>query len=425
MARLAQDLVAGAAVHCEPDYIPHPKHTHSVVEHSRTPTCRFYIVLTGEHAAVYTDFSQIQEILNHFPDTKYDSLSDWLATARRWRQNCDKHHDHWDEWRSQLLSSRSSSPLSSFDASIGPTPPPSRTPSPDLTPISRAAPLFDTPAHSRTKSSPAKEALRSPALRSPAPSTTSAASQVASISSLQRHQRKSPSSIGSLSSVGSSPSIASQFPPPIYPSHPTLLPFPARLLPEQGIYPPESHRIATRSASLALSSLSSGTTSTGTRAEFMPSEEDACPAPAHASGTTGPLVYAVSACNLVFKTRSRAVQLFEETDGAEIFLGRSVDEISGFLEKAWPHRPITTYAVSGHRVIFKNRERAYNVFLEKQGAEMLFACSYDEAEALLIYAGFLQVRTNAEEGIRTHAPKRPTLVAAVGEEAPTATQRKV
>ncbi|KAJ7678389.1 hypothetical protein B0H17DRAFT_1139451 [Mycena rosella] len=52
-------------LNCVPSYFPHSSHTHSMQEHATDPDLQFFAILDGDFAGVFTDFSQIEEILRH------------------------------------------------------------------------------------------------------------------------------------------------------------------------------------------------------------------------------------------------------------------------------------------------------------------------------------------------------------------------
>ncbi|KAJ7124031.1 hypothetical protein C8R43DRAFT_958926 [Mycena crocata] len=342
MVRFEWDSGVGSRVNCIPTYFPHSSHSHSMLEHSRGPEFVFYAVFDTEYSGIYTDFSQIREILREFPDADVDVHGEWNGIMKIWRASCTKSHDHAEE---QLKhSSRSSSPLadaSAFDTSPGGSPALSRTPSPEIPPISKPIPFFDSPRSSSRMSSPQKAPLRS--------SSTS------------------PIKI----SARSSSKKAVSLPPPSF-GPPRLLPFPDRLLPERGIFPAEVSASSRRAVQSELPQY------TLTSVECREDVD----VPSSVAETRPPVVYAVSIINTVFRNRH---------DGTDVFLTRHVNEITHFFERSDPlragvssTRPVPIYAVSGHRTAFQNRERAYACFLRSEGSQLRFARSSDEAEAFIM-----------------------------------------
>ncbi|KAJ7105102.1 hypothetical protein C8R43DRAFT_963683 [Mycena crocata] len=336
---------AGAPIHCEPEYFPHPKHKHTAAEHGDNPSCRFYAIFTGDSAGIYNDFSQIQGILNKSPHTKYDSHPDWRGISLRWCQNCDRNHDHWNEWYSGGYSTSASPPSSPSASDISPHHRvPRRLTTTHLCNLipSSILHLPPKPRHRRSR----RHCIRHP------------------------HRRRSPRQ--------GHRGVA-----PTSPSSPTLLPFPASLLPEKGMFPPEDRpRVSTTSP--ASSSVFTLPPSPSPLSMAPPPRvhQRGSKTPHHAPVDEGTAVYAVSVCNLVFKNHDQAVKYFEDTDGADLLMVHSVSEITEFFAAANGSAASlsTVYAISGHRILFKNREKAYRFFLDKEGAEMIFARSSREAE---------------------------------------------
>ncbi|KAJ7106466.1 hypothetical protein C8R43DRAFT_1045612 [Mycena crocata] len=383
--RLVQSLTAGAPIRCFPDYFP-ASNAGSMEDHSKAADCFFYAVLSGGPRGIYTDFySQIKPFRLEYPGMVVISDPDWLGIHNKWDQNCDDNHDHFEEWRSEIRSgstcSSSLSTASAPDRSPCPSAPPSCPPSP---------PLFNQRSQSQVQTPATKAPLRSPRKPPSTPPLLSSSSHERSPTkspaklSASSPQKKPPSSISSLSSMTSAgSSIASQFLPPAFTAEPFLLP---RLLPEMGIFSADSrprrqgvaHSILTEVVVSAPSSLSQAPTPV-TPLRGTDALKAAVP--------SLPAVYAVSVRNELFKNRARAHEVFEKTDGAELLLVRSVDQVSKFFQDVQSMGPSlqsrTIYAVSGHHIAFKNREKAYRLFLENDGAEMLFARSSEEAEVYI------------------------------------------
>ncbi|KAJ7109050.1 hypothetical protein C8R43DRAFT_962628 [Mycena crocata] len=337
MVRYQQSSTPGAPIRCIPEYFPSPG-INSTAEHSHKADCLFYAVVTPGASGIYTDYAtQIHTVEYVFPGTVVLTDPDWIGINNKWEDWCDEHHNHWAEWRSQFVSaSRTPSPISSA-ASTFPSPPQSPTPSPR--PISmKPVGLFDPPFSSTTGPRQAKAPLRSPRSR-----------PAASVSSL-----------GSLSSLPSSSSIASHFDPPTSSSQPCILPY---QLPNMNLFPESP-----RKRSSIIASAISAPSKRALPVEPVQHEE----------------VYTVSVVNTVFKDSAHAWKVFQETDGAEILGARTLDEVTTFFEERWAKQDSPTiYVVSGHRVAFKNREKAYQLFLQKQGAEMFLTRSSVEAQAYI------------------------------------------
>ncbi|KAJ7723098.1 hypothetical protein DFH07DRAFT_971699 [Mycena maculata] len=150
-----------------------------------------------------------------------------------------------------------------------------------------------------------------------------------------------------------------KFPQPVYSPHPLFLPFPERLLPEMGIYPPDAPQ--QRHAE-------------GSTPSLPPQYREM--GPELTATSTPPAIYAASGLqNILFKNRAEAFALFESTDGADIFFPYSLQEAIEFFDMT----PPTIYAVSGHRVGFKNPY----VFLKTDGTKMLFSKSSEELEVFI------------------------------------------
>ncbi|KAJ6601815.1 hypothetical protein DFH09DRAFT_1270741, partial [Mycena vulgaris] len=234
------------------------------------------------------------------------SLTAIFAT---WRKVCGRHHEHEGVSGSSLVS-QSSSPTylagpSTFDSS----PCSSLTysfrsllgPHPDLPPLT-------------TAQLPQKKPLRTPpssltTTRSPPPS-----------------RAMSPRLETSFSPVKGSSNL--KFPTPVHTSTPTLPAFP----------PPP----AASPASPALPAPPQYT---------MPAT------PASSSlivegGDRPRLFYAVSACNRLLVSQSRAFELFMAMDGAVMMLTSSLEDATVFFERTPGLQ--TTYAVSGERKIFRD-----------------------------------------------------------------------
>ncbi|KAJ7155578.1 hypothetical protein C8R43DRAFT_1000508 [Mycena crocata] len=354
--RLVQSLTAGAPIRCFPDYFP-ASNAGSMEDHSKAADCFFYAVLSGGPRGIYTDFySQIKPFRLEYPGMVVISDPDWLGIHNKWDQNCDDNHDHFEEWRSEIRSgstcSSSLSTASAPDRSPCPSAPPSCPPSP---------PLFNQRSQSQLHLGPPRKPPSTPPLLSSS-SHERSTHQVPGKAVCVFSQKKPPSSISSLSSMTSAgSSIASQFLPPAFTAEPFLLP---RLLPEMGHF---LCRFPPTAAGVAHSILTEVVVS-------APSSLSQAPTPAACTHVR----------NELFKNRH---EVFEKTDGAELLLVRSVESVSKFFQDVQSMGPSlqsrTIYAVSGHHIAFKNREKAYRLFLENDGAEMLFARSSEEAEVYI------------------------------------------
>ncbi|KAJ7114707.1 hypothetical protein C8R44DRAFT_880790 [Mycena epipterygia] len=364
--RLEQGFTPLAPILCVPEFFPHPTHTHSIRAHGEDADCMFFAVLTGDESGIYTHFSQVQAILDTDPYMEYIAHGCWIGITGNWRRHCGEHHVH--EW--PRSSSRSSSPLysaSAFDISPCSSPSPSRTPSPEHPPFSKAIPFFDGPSANAvpkrpllsTGPSPAKAALSPPA----SPAKMAKVPTRSAPLSPTKHATVRPSSSRISTAFSASRALGplpADFPRPVYSSEPTSLPFPARLLPELGGFPADPVLACHRTSPPGYEE--QGEASTG-MAAANPTE-------------TSPAIYAVSQS---FSRREQALQVFEETEGAQMLFARSVGEVAEFFKttenpSASGSNTTSTYmyAVSGHRVAFRNRESAFRVFLQ-DGAEMLFS----------------------------------------------------
>ncbi|KAJ6599945.1 hypothetical protein DFH09DRAFT_1303297 [Mycena vulgaris] len=360
-----------ARINCVPEYFPHPRHLHSISDHGKNPDCLFFAVLNGDFSGIYNDLSQVKAIIHKAPDTKYASDGDWIGITRKWREHCEGNHEH--DW--PRATSRSSSPLSSasaFDTSPCPSPDSSRTPSPDSPPFSKSIPFFDPPSTSRRSMqtpSPRKKPLSSSSSRTPVAKIAKHTPSSPTKGPSTAHAAIASSSTPTISPAPSTRTKAAgglKFPRPVYDTEPVLLPFPARLLPEMGRYPPDPPRL--RNAPPHYEETLEGRID---QAAPTPVMRDIC------------VFYAVSIANRMLKSHRQAFDLFRGTEGAEILLVGSVGEAAAFFEAA-EHAggatgstaaPLTMYAVSSHRGAFKNRETAFRRFLREDCTEMLFASS--------------------------------------------------
>ncbi|KAJ7090451.1 hypothetical protein C8R44DRAFT_891902 [Mycena epipterygia] len=368
--RLEQALTPLARIYCVPEYFPHTAHTHSIRDHGENPDCLFFAVFTGDFDGIYTAFSQIQKILRDDPDAECGSHKDWIGITTKWRGHCSNNHEH--QW--PRSASGSSSPLSSASA-FDTSPSPSRTPSPEPPSI----PFYDPPAASRSTPrtpSPRKKPLQSP-LPSPSPTKTSKPAMPRTFAS----PTKGPASDSTLTARAVAPApqalrplspqspgapaarpprqsddIARQFPRPGFGGPLSLLPFPARLLPEMGAFPPDSRRPRPPSMQRGLASL-------------PPQYEDVPEEPERHSRS----IYAPRSLYSIPCDGGRADSRGRFRWGSHWVLDAAAMGSIGSR----------IYAVSGHRVAFKDSKDAWRVFLQKEGAKMLFSTSDVEVDAFI------------------------------------------
>ncbi|KAJ7192617.1 hypothetical protein GGX14DRAFT_577919 [Mycena pura] len=298
----------------------------------------FFAVLSGQYAGIYIDFTQIVSVLRLDPNSHCicdKSLAGIFAT---WRAFCEEHHDH-ESTSGSFSASHSSSPTysageSAFDTSPCPSPTHSRRSSldglhPDLPPL-------------ETSTMPHLPPKRP--LRSPPPSST--------FSHLPPSLRAmSPRPAASFSPNKGSSNLL--FPTSVHTSMPAPTPFPTQP------YTPHASRCT--SPQQYKHRQPGGT----------PAEPPA-PSSVMSEGTDCCRVfYAISVCNRLLVSRSRAFKLFSATEGAVMLLAGSLSDAAAFFERtSGPHG---MYAVSGERKVFRDREHAFSLFLQKAGAQMLFS----------------------------------------------------
>ncbi|KAJ7079411.1 hypothetical protein B0H15DRAFT_804460 [Mycena belliarum] len=378
---------------CVPDYFHDINHPLTIPEHMANAGSKFFAIFEGDDRGIYFESFQVQEILQKAPETQFVTDNSWIGITTKWRDHCARHHDHFDEWFS--LSSRSSSPLgscSAFDTSPAATPTPSRTPSPDPHPLlSQAIPFYDPPARNPngapdSPKKPLKKPLNDlgPPTKSVASRSASSVSSLSSASSGGARRRREPQWAG----VKGSPEL--RFPRPILAEESSWPPFPARLLPEMGLFPPDPtpphHRRPPVSGPLEQPSALESCARVSAAVEVVPiAEIGDVEAPLATPEEGAPLLlYAVSVHRLLFKKRAEAFKLFEATEGAEVHLASSIEEVDDFFcEADSVSARLWVYAVSGRRTVYKQRATAFKAFM--QGASvMFFGQSSEEVESFIL-----------------------------------------
>jgi len=204
----------------------------------------------------------------------YTAHGGWIGITSNWRHNCSENHTH--DWADSDSRGSDSPPYSSsaFDTSPCPSPSASPTPSPDHPPLSKAIPFFDPPSTPRKQ--PLRSTQTSPTKTTPVETRCTPLTPTKGASS-----HPSSSRLSKVSSASRAPRpLSASFPRPVYKQEPTLLPVPARLLPELGRWPPDPPRV---------------------RRASRPGYEG--PEASTAAGDAGALpgIYAVSGCNRVFR----------------------------------------------------------------------------------------------------------------------------
>ncbi|KAJ7690540.1 hypothetical protein B0H17DRAFT_1201661 [Mycena rosella] len=330
-------------VYCIPEYIPHPNHTHLILEHGDSVDRFFFAVLTGSRPAIYSDFSQLLPILRTDPDVQYISRKIWVAILAKWRGFCEENHEH--EWREES-SSRSQSPvypasLSAFDSSPCPSITDSHRssldgPHPDLPPLTTSRPCTPTP--SRPPKAPLRSPPSSPPSARPPPLTT------------KKRQASPTKRRDDSSAAGSATRTSARVPIPATAFSPvrgsTELQFPTPRWADPQPTPPAAvlahHRRCT-------------------------------------NPLARPVYYAVSMCNRLLVSRHRAYKLFGETEEAVMLLASSAGEAAAFFEheSGMQGAPHTMFSVSGERKAFRDR------FLQKTGVQMLFSNSPGAIESFI------------------------------------------
>ncbi|KAJ7066857.1 hypothetical protein B0H15DRAFT_807546 [Mycena belliarum] len=387
--RLEKSWVPYLHLNCVPSYFPHPDHTHTIVAHSANPDCLFFGIIDGDYAGVLTDFSQVQDILRKVPTTEYFTDQSWIGITKKWRAACDAKHEHgWP--------SGSSSPTDADAFDVSPrvssrtSPPSSPSPKPRASRMKAKQPLRSPPPsplatrlalqRSRTElSTPTPTLLFSEKGRS---GGASRASSISTSFSFPSDVSFISSSI--VSAVPSSPNKgnpALRFPTPDFSSPPSLLPFPANLLPEMGLFPRDP--LPPRLQPQQPSGLSASRP--GSRASVQPvrppSAAHSSASPARATqdvplreGSDATVMYAVTGCNRLLRSRKTAFQLLQATRGAEMHLAVSVGEAAGYFDSVQgPPMAATMYAVAGHRTVHRDREKSFRVFLKEKDGHMFFS----------------------------------------------------
>lgn len=62
-----------------------------------------------------------------------------------------------------------------------------------------------------------------------------------------------------------------------------------------------------------------------------------------------------------FLRRLQALEFFQETEGAQMLFARSVGEVTTFFDLSGQATGFTMYAVSGHRIAFRDRYVASSI----------------------------------------------------------------
>ncbi|KAJ7106236.1 hypothetical protein C8R44DRAFT_745310 [Mycena epipterygia] len=375
MVRLEHASGPGDRVYCVPSYFPHPNLTHTIAQHGEADDCHFFAVLSGQYAGIYSHFAQVQAILKIAPDTSYVSHQNWVGIMDNWRGYCAGQHEH--NVRSSSPPSSPDSPpysASAFDTSPCPSPRQSRTPSPNHHPFSN--PFFDQPSGNSARKQPLKSPPSSPsktkmrrtqAVASPSPSSGSRplSSPMPAPAPATRSRRppSSPTVPSSGSRTPSSPATPSASSRTARGGAVPWLPIPARLLPEMG-----STRLRRSSPP-----------------QYEPTTLDEAGREGAGDGAGDAFTvrfYAVSICNRLLRSHERAFELLEATEGASMLLAHSIEEAAAFFDAA-DATARTLYAVRGHRIVFKNRESAFRLFLQDDDAQMLFGSSSAQVEMFI------------------------------------------
>ncbi|KAF8194496.1 hypothetical protein K438DRAFT_1969105 [Mycena galopus ATCC 62051] len=373
---------------CIPEYYPHGLHsTHSRDAHSRKTTCWFYVILRGRMCAAFSSMAQVEPLIKDFDDALYYEARTWAEVLECWHAFCLKQHSHC---------SPPPSPASCSDAFTVSSPLPSRGNSPcsffDEHPASPLPARIGSPVKRTGKTRP-PSAPSSPRNRSPAKRTH----RTESIA-----RAESPTKPARTRTSGAEPQL--RFPRPMRADTPNFLPFPANMLEEiQGnisasarvptalLTPAAIPRTLTSLAEAAWldvsalvlpeavhpvqrpiaeaptrvididdfvdsdvdeSDITQSDLSDSTRSALPPTYQ--APMDFHTVATPSVLFFGISGHQVIYRDRDAAFTVFQATAASEFWIAASLDEVQQFIGQHWLAIPPPVFALSGLPIVMRD-----------------------------------------------------------------------
>ncbi|KAF8147411.1 hypothetical protein K438DRAFT_1989640 [Mycena galopus ATCC 62051] len=390
---------------CMPEYYPHSTHsTHSREAHSRSATSWFYVILQGRMCAAFSSMAQVEPLIRDYDGALYYEARTWEEVLQRWRAFCLEQHNH---------SSPPPSPSSCSDAFTVSSPLPSRGNSPcsffDEVPASPLPAWRNSPVKGtgklRPSSAPSPHRNRSPTKRTQSTAGIESPTKAA----------ESPTKPARAGTSGAEPlSTQLRFPRPMRADAPTVLPFPAKMLEEiqanisvpgpASVHSPTAFltaaavpRMMTSPAGTAWLDVSALTLheagdpvtlrlapppsppirvidindfedsdleeSDLTQSDLSDSPHSGSPPTYQAlmdfgtverSQEPSPLFFGISGHQVIYCDRDAAFLVFQATAASEFLIAASPDEVQHFIEQHWPAIPPPVFALSGLPIVIRD-----------------------------------------------------------------------